>query len=1037
MSRIVAWFTELSYRRAGFVVVAIALVLGAGALSATRINQELIPDIEFPLIVVVVQAPEAQPGEVVRSTIAPLEAATAGLDGLQSTQSTSTQGLGVLLLLFDFGVDLQGTEAAVTEILTSLSLPPNVQASTLLLDPATLPVITATLEGDVSDQQLLTLAQSVVVPRLSDIEGIGSVDVVGGALQQVRVAVDRNALLERGLGFEAIAAVLRTNNVILPAGTVVAADSVVPVEAVLAFSSVEALDAVAIPLPAGGTVALGDIATIDVIETTPTGVNRSNGTPAVGLQIAKNKDGNTVAVAHAVLNAFDDLASDLPEGVRIEVVQDQAEFVEESVFDMVFKGVLGGVLAIVIVLVFLGSVRSTIVAAVSIPLSILAAIVALEATGNTLNLMTLGGLTIAIGRVIDDSIVVLESIYRHMAAGERTYTAVTRGAREVTLAIVGATATTTAVFLPLGLVGGIIGELFLPFALAVVFALIASLLAAVTVVPALVRILLSRGVKVHAEAGDRHGRLARAYRPALAWSLRHRWPTLGVAAVLFVASLALVPTLPLVFLPDAGENSVVVTVPARPGETRDSVLERAIAVEQLIETYEVESYQTVITGASGGLGALGAVISGQSPNSATITAVFAASDPSDKVAGDLRKRFPQEIEEGGDITVSAGAAGFSSSAVNITVSAETSGQAAALPQAAAMVQQALAGIEGLANVSSDVSGSVPAIELQIDQQAAAAAGLTPAQIAGAVAQLSGGQTVTSVNNTDGVLPVQLSLTTAGGLLRAEDLASLPLTPDVTLGDVATPVEVMRQTTLTRIDGREAATVHGEIIAENVSAVSRKATEAVDALTLPAGIEVNHGGVGSDIDQGFTSMLIAIGASIVLVYAIMAGLFRSWVDPFVILFTLPLAVIGAIVALWITGSALSINAMLGILMLVGIVVTNAIVMLEYVNELRHQQGYSLYDALIEGCQTRIRPVAMTALATMLALIPLAAGFGGSGLISAELGRVVIGGLFTSTFLTLLVVPVVYSLMDGLKRRFGRTSRAEGTGQRLTLGEGEGS
>ncbi|MCK9486928.1 MAG: efflux RND transporter permease subunit [Dehalococcoidia bacterium] len=1022
MSRIVAWFTELSYRRAGFVVAAIALVLGAGALSATRINQELIPDIEFPLIVVVAQAPETQPGEVVRSTIAPIEAATANLDGLQSTQSTSVQGLGVLMLLFDFGVDLQGAEEEVQALLQSLPIPPGVQTSTLLLDPATLPVIMATLEGNASDQELLALAQGRVVPRLAEIDGIGSVDVVGGALEQVRVAVDRNALLERGLSYEAIAATLRANNVILPAGFVAGEESVIPVEAVLAFSSLEELGEVAVPLPQGGTVALDEIATIDVVETTPTGVNRSNGTPAVGLQIAKTKEANTVAVAHAVLDAFADLQADLPEGVRIEVVQDQAEFIEESVYDMVLKGVIGGVLAVVIVLLFLGSIRSTLVTAVSIPLSILAAIVALEATGNTLNLMTLGGLTIAIGRVIDDSIVVLESIYRHMAAGERTHTAVTRGAREVTLAIVGATATTAAVFLPLGLVGGIIGELFLPFALAVVFALIASLLAAVTVVPALVRILLSRGVKVHAEEEGRHGRLARAYRPALEWSLRHRWTTLGASAVLFIGSLALVPTLPLVFLPDSGENSLVVTVPARPAESRDSVLERAIAVEGMLDDYAVESYQTVISGASGGLGALGAVVSGQSPNSATITAVFDSSDPSRKVAEDLRARFPDEIEGGGDITVSTDTVGFSTSAVNITVAAQSPAAAAALPEAATMVEQALAGIDGLTNVSSDVSESVPAIELQIDQRAAAAAGLTPAQIAASVAQLSGGQQVTSVTTAEGMLPVQLALTT-GGILTADQLATLPLTPDVTLGDVATPVEVMRQTTLTRIDGRSAATVGGEIVADNVSAVSLEATRAVDALDLPAGVEVNHGGVGSDIDQGFTSMLIAIGASIVLVYLIMAGLFQSWVDPFVILFTLPLAVIGAIAALWITGSSLSINAMLGMLMLVGIVVTNAIVMLEYVTMLRRERGYDVHQALVEGGQTRLRPVLMTALATMLALIPLAAGFGGSGLISAELGRVVIGGLFTSTFLTLLVVPVVYSLMDSLKRRFARAPRTD--------------
>jgi HAE1 family hydrophobic/amphiphilic exporter-1 len=284
--------------------------------------------------------------------------------------------------------------------------------------------------------------------------------------------------------------------------------------------------------------------------------------------------------------------------------------------------------------------------------------------------------------------------------------------------------------------------------------------------------------------------------------------------------------------------------------------------------------------------------------------------------------------------------------------------------------------------------------------------------------------------------VQLTLTT-GGVLTADQLASLPLTPEVTLGDVATPVEVMRQSTLTRIDGRSAATVGGEIVADNVSAVSVEATEAVDALDLPAGVEVSHGGVGSDIEEGFSSMLVAIGASIVLVYLIMAGLFRSWLDPFVILFTLPLAVIGAIVALWITNSSLSINAMLGMLMLVGIVVTNAIVMLEYVTMLRRERGYDVHQALVEGGQTRLRPVLMTALATMLALIPLAAGFGGSGLISSELGRVVIGGLFTSTFLTLLVVPVVYSLMDGLKRRFTRVSSTDTTAQRFALEEGDRS
>jgi len=1022
MSRIVAWFTELSYRRAGFVVAIVALVLAGGAFTATRINQELIPDIEFPLVAVIVQAPDTQPGEIVRSTIAPIEAATANIEGLETSQSVSVQGLGVLLLLFDFGADVDAIDRTVQDVLQTLPLPPQVTTSTLLLDPTTLPVVTATLEGNVSDEELLTLANRVVSPRLADIEGVGSVDVIGGSIQQLRIAVDRDAMLERGLSFDAVAAVLQSNNTLLPAGVVAGDEGVMPVEAVLLFSSVEELSGAAVPLPAGGTVRLSEIATIETVDTTPTGINRSNGSNAVGLQIAKTKEANTVAVVHKVLDTFEELDPTLPDGVHLEVIQNQAEFIEESVFDMVFKGVLGGVLAIIIVFLFLGSARSTVVTAVSIPLSILAAIVALEYSGNTLNLMTLGGLTIAIGRVIDDSIVVLESIYRHLAAGERTFTAVTQGAREVTLAIVGATATTAAVFLPLGLVGGIIGELFLPFALAVVFALIASLLVAVTVVPALVRVLMSRGVKVHTEEEQRHGRLPRFYQPILEWSLRHRWPTLGIAGLLFVGSLALVPTLPLVFLPDTGENSITITVPAHPGEARDDVLDRAIAVEAMLGDYKVENFETVITGASGGLGALGAIFSGQDPNSATITAMLESSESKDDVAEELRARLPQEVEGGDEITISTEPMGFSTSSVNITISADSPAAAAGLPDVARAVEAAVAGVGDLVNVRSDIAGAVPAIELQIDQRAAAEAGFTPAQIASAITQLTGGQQVTTVQGEDGELPVLLTLTNGNGLLAAADLAALPLSSEVRLGDVATPVDVMRQTTLTRVDGREAATVAGEIVADDVAAVSQRVVNAVDALDLPPGIEIQHGGVGSDINEGFTSMLIAIAASIVLVYLIMAGLFRSWVDPFVILFTLPLAVIGAIGALWITNSALSINAMLGLLMLVGIVVTNAIVMLEYVAMLRRERGFTVHEALVEGAMTRLRPVLMTALATMLALIPLAAGFGGSGLISSELGRVVIGGLFTSTFLTLLVVPVVYSLMDGLKHRFSRSPRA---------------
>lgn len=1019
MSRLVSWFTELSYRRAGFVVAAIVLVLVGGSWSATRINQELLPDVQFPIVVVVAQVPDGQPDEVVRNTVAPIEAATSSLPDLQSTQSVVVQGLGVVLLEFDFGVPLDETEDLVNEQLNALQFPEGVETSLLMFDPSTFPVVIATLEGNLSDRELLDLANGTVVPRLNEIDGVGSVDIVGGTIREVAVELDRESLVDAGFSYPQLRDVLAGSNVILPAGAAVGEGGAVPLEAVAVLTSIDDLQEVRIPTPDGESVRLGDIATVSERDSAPTGVNRANGNPSVGIQVTKTQDANTVSVAHEVIAVYDDLAPELPAGVQIDVIEDQAEFIEESVFDMVVKGVIGGVLAIIIVFAFLGSFRSTLVTAVSIPLSILAAIVALEYTGNTLNLMTLGGLTIAIGRVIDDSIVVLESIYRHMAAGENTFTAVTRGAREVTLAIVGATATTAAVFLPLGLVGGIIGELFLPFALAVVLALIASLLVAVTVVPALVRILMSRGVKIESEDRPRERWISHGYRPVLLWSLRHRWATLGVAGVAFIGSLALIPTLPVVFLPDSGENTMTITVPAAAGETRDDVLDRAILVEGLLGAYDVENFQTVITGTSGGFGAVGAVISGDNPNSATISVTLAGSESKEDVAEELRGRFPDEIPGGEDVTVSTADEFAGGNAVDITVSASTAAGVANLEAAATMVEGAITGMDGLTNLRSDVSETVSAIELRIDQPAVVAAGLTVPEVAGSIEQLTASDQVTAIQGEAGQLPVRLEVA-AEEPLTVDALESFVIAPGVKLGEVATPVEVQRQASITRIDGRQAASVNAEIVGDNVSAVSADVVSTVDGLDLPAGVEVSHGGIGSDIDEGFANMLFAIVASIVLVYVVMALLFRSWLDPFVILFTLPLAVVGAIVALVVTGSALSINVMLGLLMLVGIVVTNAIVMLEFINMLRHERGFSTYDAIVEGAQVRIRPVLMTALATILALVPLASGFFGAGLISAELGRVVIGGLFSATLLTLIIVPVVYSLVDDARRKFGRAS-----------------
>ena len=478
--------------------------------------------------------------------------------------------------------------------------------------------------GNLNMQGSEVTFDGVTVKNATSNAGSLAVGLVGSSLSFTGAPslTDRQKLLDSELTYDQVAQALEANNVILPSGELATGDTVLPVETVAVYKSLDDIRNIGVfTTPAAGTpasvVRLGDIATVAEASAAPNGASRTDGQPAVSIQVTKAKDANTVQVAHRVTAELDKIKPALPQGASFSVFFDESTFITNSINGVVRDGLIGGVFAIIIVFLFLANWRTTLVTAVSIPLSVITAVVLLDRMGYSLNIMTLGGLTIAIGRVIDDSIVVLENIYRHMAKGEKTFHAIVNGAREVSIAITGATATTCAVFLPLGLVGGIIGQLFFSFALAVVFALLASLLVAVTVIPALTRFTIAGRVKVREKAGPGDTPLAKVYTPVLRWALGHRWITLGVAAALFVGSLALVPLLPVQFLPDSGLKTVTVSVNARPGETQDAVLQQAEAVEKLLSNFKVDRYQTVINGTAGDLGALSNIISGKGANSAS------------------------------------------------------------------------------------------------------------------------------------------------------------------------------------------------------------------------------------------------------------------------------------------------------------------------------------------------------------------------------------------------------------------------------------
>lgn len=1017
MSRFISWVTEYSYRKAWLVLVAVLLVVAFGAYTLTRVRQELIPDIEFPLLTIVAQVPDTQASDLSTSVTLPLEERLGTIPGVKSLDSTTVAGLTLISVSYNFGADLKAAEAEVRRAIDETRLPATADISILKFDPTILPIVEFSLQGELTQSELFELAQQEVVPAIQGIDGVGAVTIVGGAVREVLVTLDASALLDAGVTYEQVTAALQANNVLIPSGQVTTNGRTQPLETLAVYRSIDDIRAITVTGADGESVRLDALGTIEDVQAPSTGITRTNGEPAVGISVTKEKDANTVNTAHAVVDAIEDAEANLPEGASITIFQDQSEFIEESINGVIEEGLIGGVLAIVIVFLFLQNWRTTLVTAVSIPLSIIAAVILLDRLGYSLNIMTLGGLTIAIGRVIDDSIVVLENVYRHMSEGQASFPAIINGAREVTIAIVGATATTCAVFLPLGLVGGLIGQLFLSFSLAVAFALIASLVVAVTVIPVLAKFTIAGRVKVEPGKKATDTRLARAYAPILRWSLKNRWKTLGLAGAAFVASLALVPLLPVVFFPSSGENIITITVNARPGQTQESVLDQAIEVEDLLAAYDLKALQTVITGAGSDLGAISNILSGQGANSATITAEFGDGDRQE-IASDLRGRIEDQLPEGGNITVSATGGDFGpSEGIAFTIAATNEQAAAHIPEVANQVAAAVANVKDAANVSTDIGSTIATLQVVVDAPRAAAAGLSAADIASRLGSLSSNTAVTSVDFGEG--PQRVRVVVAGADVSSVDaLSAFEVAPGVRLDDVADVVEVERQVSLTRVDGDPAATVSADITGTDTAAISADALSAVNKIDLPDGIEVKQGGVAADINEGFANMLFAIASSVVLVYVLMVLLFRSWLDPFVILFSLPLAVIGAIVALVVTGSALSISALIGVLMLVGIVVTNAIVMLEFVIMLREERGYSTREAVLEGAQTRLRPILMTAIAAMLALIPLSLGLTEGALIAADLGRVVIGGLFSSTLLTLVVVPVVYTLVDDLKVRVAR-------------------
>lgn len=928
-------------------------------------------------------------------------------------------------------------------------------------------------------EQLTRLVETDIQPALEDIDGVAQVQVSGQYVKEVQLKFDQKKMNELGLTEDTVNGIVQGSSVRVPLGlfeldkaqkavvvdgNIIDLDDlknlaipVVPSGAGAGSGSATAPQGAGAPsdasVQAGGaaqgtapgsaqgsnqaagqaaggnasvgspsgtanapgipTVKLSEIAKIEVIGQAES-ISRTDGKESIGISIVKSNDANTVDVVKAVKDKAEELQTQF-KNADLTVLLDQGKPIQDSVNTMLFKAMFGALFAILIILLFLRDIRSTIISIVSIPLSLLIALTALNMMDITLNMMTLGAMTVAIGRVVDDSIVVIENIYRRLTLkGEKLKgrDLIREATREMFIPILSSTIVTIAVFLPLALVSGMVGELFMPFALTMVFALLASLIVAVTIVPMLAHSLFRKGLKNKQNHEEKPGKMAEGYKRLLNWTLSHKLITVGAAVLLLVGSLFLYPFIGASFLPEQQDKYVTITYSPETGALREDVEKEALVAEKWLLTQPGLEKMQYSIGGSNPLSSMG----GGSSNSALFYIEY-NEDTKDftKVKEQLVEGLKKEVTVGtwSELDMSGGLGG---SSLSLSIYGDNVDQIK--PVADEILKLVEADTESFEKADTTLSDTYGQYTLVADQEKLSSLGLTAGQLAMTLSPARERPVLTEVDidNKTYKVYVETDKKTFTSIADIEnEKVTSPLGIQVPIKDVAKVEEGTSPNSIMRIDGKVVAQVTANILASDVQKASSNLQANIDKLDLPDGVEVKFGGTTEQINDTFTQLGLAMLAAIAIVYFVLVVTFGGGLAPFAILFSLPFTVIGIMVGLFVAGGTLDVSAMMGGLMLIGIVVTNAIVLIDRVIH-KEKEGMPTREALLEAGATRLRPILMTALATIGALLPLVTGLEESaGIISKGLGITVIGGLISSTLLTLVIVPIVYEFLMKFKKK----------------------
>ncbi len=1017
-----------SLRNRALIALITIVVAVFGGVSLTLFKQELIPSLSLPSVYIVTSYPGASPDVVSKDVSTPIESAIQGIENLDSTTATSNTAASTVTASFTYGTNIATAEQKVQLALDRLStaLPSGVTPQVITFSLSDFPVIQLAVTSDLDPHALASRLSSLTVTDLKQLDGVSDVTLLGAASQRVTITPDDATLAADGLSIQSIKSALATNGTLLASGSITENGKTLTVQSGTKLTStgdIAALPVLGGRLPAPPTI--GELATVAIVDDPVSGYSSVNGKPAVSLNITKTAAGNTVSVSQAVRDDIPNLEKQLGHNTKLTVVSDQAPSITTSINSLAEEGLLGLLFAVIVIFLFLFSVRTTLVTAVSIPVSVFLTFLGMTVAQYSLNVITLAALTIAIGRVVDDSIVVTENIKRHIGLGEDKLAAIKTAVREVAVAVTASTVTTVAVFLPVAFVGDITGELFRPFALTVTLALLSSLFVSLTIVPVLAYWFLGSRKTVHKHAEgeaapqlaaepdelDTPTRLQKIYLPVIRWTLRFPAVVL-VAALLILAGSGLAASgLKTNFIGNSGQNILTVTQTLPLGSSLEAQDEASKKVEQAL--LGVKGVDTVLVTIGSGGSPLRAAFSGGGSTTFSLT-----TDPNADQAAlqDTVTKKLKTITGEGDIKVQAAQGGFASSNIEVNI---TAGSDADLRRASDAILAKVDKLPVVSQASSNLSASLPYLAVQIDRAKAAADGLSEQQVGAIVTQAMNPSATGTIVIGETTLSIYVDNPGAPTTQAQLEAFSIP-TPrgPVALTDLATVKTVNGPSSITTIKGLRSATLTIVPGTDNTGNASAEVQKAVDAAKLPASATASLGGVTSQQNSAFQQLGIALLAAILIVYVVMVATFKSLRQPLLLLVSIPFAATGAIVLQLISGVPLGVASIIGVLMLVGIVVTNAIVLVDLINQYR-ARGMEVADAIVHGAARRLRPILMTALATIGALLPLGLGVTGhGGFISQPLAIIVIGGLVSSTLLTLLVLPVLYYLVEGASERRAR-------------------